>query len=94
MRTWAEFGIIYKFSNFSIENFGYFAILTFPAISDIIITEREGNTMTGIIIIGFCFGFCFLGLLACGIMLFIDTIRAKKSAKKTQEFWENFWNTP
>ena len=39
-------------------------------------------------------GFCYLGLLVCGIMLFIDTIRAKKFAKQTQKFWENFWKTP
>ena len=37
------------------------------------------------------FGFCFLGLLACGIMLFVDDLRAKKFAKQTQKFWENFW---
>ena len=40
------------------------------------------------------FGLCYLGLLACGVMLFIDTIRAKKFAKQTQKFWENFWQTP
>ena len=39
-------------------------------------------------------GICYLGLLACGIMLFIDDLRAKKFAKKTQEFWKNFWKTP
>ena len=61
----------------------------------IIITEREGNTMIGgIIIIIIGIGFCFLGLLACGIMLFIDTIREKKFIKETQKFWENFWQTP
>lgn len=35
-------------------------------------------------------GLCYLGLLACGTMLFIDTLRAKKFAKQTQKFWENF----
>ena len=35
-------------------------------------------------------GLCYLGLLVCGIMLFIDTIEAKKFAKQTQKFWENF----
>lgn len=39
-------------------------------------------------------GLCYLGLLACGIMLFVDDIRAKKFAKKTQKFWENFRKTP
>ena len=39
-------------------------------------------------------GSCYLGLLACGIMLLTDDIRAKKFAKKTQKFWKNFWNTP
>ena len=39
-------------------------------------------------------GICYLGLLACGIALFIDDLSAKKFAKKTKEFWENFWNTP
>lgn len=39
-------------------------------------------------------GLCYLGLLACGIMLFVDDIRAKKFTKKIQKFWENFWNTP
>ena len=50
--------------------------------------------MTGIIMIIIGIGFCFLGLLACGIMLFIDTIREKKFIKETQKFWENFWQTP
>jgi hypothetical protein len=68
--------------------------LTFPAISSIIITEREGNIMTGIIMIIIGIGFCFLGLLACGIMLFIDTLKEKKFIKETQKFWENFWQTP
>lgn len=39
-------------------------------------------------------GFCYLGLLACGIMLFVDTIKAKKFAKQCQKFWENFQKTP
>ena len=39
-------------------------------------------------------GICYLGLLACGIMLLVDDVRARKHAKKTKEFWENFWNTP
>ena len=47
-----------------------------------------------IIVLMILLGLCFLGLLACGIMLFIDTIRVKKFAKQTQEFWENFWQTP
>ena len=47
--------------------------------------------MVGVLII---FGLCFLGLLACGIMLIVDDIRAKKFRKETQKFWENFWNTP
>jgi hypothetical protein len=38
-------------------------------------------------------GICYLGLLACGIVLFIDTVKATKFAKKTKEFWENFWQT-
>jgi hypothetical protein len=54
-------------------------------------TVREVVAMIGVLVI---FGLCFLGLLACGIMLFIDTLRAKKCAKKTQKFWENFWQTP
>ena len=45
--------------------------------------------MIGVLIIS---GLCFLGLLACGIMLIVDDIEAKNFAKKTQEFWENFWN--
>jgi hypothetical protein len=47
--------------------------------------------MIGVLII---IGIDFLGLLACGIILFIDDLRAKKFAKKTQKFWENFWQTP
>ena len=47
--------------------------------------------MVGVLII---FGLCFLGLLACGIMLIVDDIREKKFRKETQKFWENFWNTP
>ena len=47
--------------------------------------------MIGVLII---FGLCFLGLLACGIILIITDIEAKKFAKKTKEFWENFWQTP
>lgn len=39
-------------------------------------------------------GICYLGLLACGIMLLVDDVRARKHAKKTKKFWENFWNTP
>lgn len=39
-------------------------------------------------------GLCYLGLLACGIMLFVDDIRAKKFAKKIQKFWENFHRAP
>ena len=50
--------------------------------------------MIGIIMIIIGLGFCFLGLLACGIMLFVDTLREKKFAKETQKFWENFWQTP
>ena len=50
--------------------------------------------MISIIIICFGLGFCFLGLLACGIMLFIDTLKEKKFAKETQKFWKNFWKTP
>lgn len=45
--------------------------------------------MIGVLII---FGLCFLGLLYCGIILIIADIEEKKFAKKTQEFWENFWN--
>ena len=45
--------------------------------------------MIGVLII---IGLCFLGLLYCGIILIVDDIRAKKFAKKTQEFWENFLN--
>ena len=37
-------------------------------------------------------GLCYLGLLACGIMLLVDGIRARKFAKKTQKFWEKIWN--
>ena len=44
--------------------------------------------MVGALII---IGLCYLGLLACGIMLFIDTLRAKKFAKESKKFWENFW---
>jgi hypothetical protein len=61
---------------------------------DIIITEREGNTMIGEIIIIICFGLYCLGLLTCGIILFIDITKAKKFAKKIQKFFKNFWNTP
>ena len=50
--------------------------------------------MIGIMIICFGLGFCFLGLLVCGIMLFLDTLREKKFAKETQKFWDNFWQTP
>jgi hypothetical protein len=39
-------------------------------------------------------GLCYLALLACGIVLLVDDIKAKKFAKKNQKFWENFWNTP
>lgn len=47
--------------------------------------------MVGALII---IGICYLGLLACGIMLLVDDVRARKHAKKTKKFWENFWNTP
>ena len=30
-------------------------------------------------------GLCYLGLLACGIVLFVDDIRAKKFAKKNSK---------
>ena len=49
--------------------------------------------MVGALII---IGLCYLGLLACGVILLVDDIRAKKFAKKSQKFWENlknFWNT-
>ena len=38
--------------------------------------------MVGALII---IGLCYLGLLACGIMLFIDTVRAKKFRKKNSK---------
>ena len=44
--------------------------------------------MVGALII---IGLFYLGLLFCGIVLFIDTLRAKKFAKETKKFWENFW---
>ena len=55
------------------------------------VKEREVIIMTGVLII---IGLCYLGLLACGIILLVDDIRARQFAKKTQKFWENFWNTP
>ena len=43
--------------------------------------------MVGVLII---FGLCYLGLLACGIMLFVDDIRAKKFTKKVKNFGRIF----
>lgn len=34
-------------------------------------------------------GICYLGLLACGIALCIDDVKAKKFAKQTKKFWKN-----
>jgi hypothetical protein len=50
--------------------------------------------MIGEIIIIICFGLYCLGLVTCGIILFIDITKAKKFAKKIQKFFKNFWNTP
>jgi hypothetical protein len=43
--------------------------------------------MIGALII---FGLCFLGLLACGIVLIVDDIEAKKFAKKLKNFGKIF----
>ena len=79
MRAWAEFGIIYKFSIFSIKKFGYFAILTFPTISDIIITEREENKMILI------FAIPLLSLLFLSAFVLDEWEEKKRKAKEEAE---------
>ena len=56
------------------------------------IKEREVITMISVLIM-LSLGFCFLGLLICGIILFIDTLRAKKFAKEIQIAFESFRKT-
>lgn len=86
------FGLVGNLHNFCPESLCNLPIDFSPEMwYNVSIKEREVITMVGALIM---IGLCYLGLLACGIMLFIDTLEAKKFAKKTQKFWENFWKTP
>ena len=42
--------------------------------------------MIGVLI---CIGICYLGLLFCGIILLIDTIRYRKWKKEWNKRWKN-----